>query len=290
MATTTGRSTEHSTAVRTYLNRTTSPHSVAFPPFGGTVFNRISRVLARQNIKSVGLFGQGPPRTKDTRGLQDPLWVRQSLHWANRPFRRYQIKGASMSHKTRTPGQAGRGWTQYRPGTPHSIPQFFHPRHENQIYGPHCQGDHWDWTHPYNINREGGFCLSKSWKPLISSLKFWDMIQGHFATRFHIHSAFTNNPARPFYRCLGPRFVLGPFTTHDTFPFPLYIPNSEFHSSFLSHLVFLRSVCQLLVTARVVPSSPILVTLMKEALSYSETSALTRPTQHNIPEDTILHL
>jgi hypothetical protein len=26
--------------------------------------------------------------------------------------------------------------------------------------------------HPYNINREGSFCLSKSWKPLISSLTF----------------------------------------------------------------------------------------------------------------------
>jgi hypothetical protein len=25
--------------------------------------------------------------------------------------------------------------------------------------------------HVYNINREGGFCLSKSWKPLIGSLK-----------------------------------------------------------------------------------------------------------------------
>jgi hypothetical protein len=25
--------------------------------------------------------------------------------------------------------------------------------------------------HPYNINREDGFCLSKSWKPLIGSLK-----------------------------------------------------------------------------------------------------------------------
>jgi hypothetical protein len=57
------------------------PHSVAFLPFVGTVFNRISRVLAQHNIKSVGLpnmkssppFGQGPPRTKDTRGLQDPL-------------------------------------------------------------------------------------------------------------------------------------------------------------------------------------------------------------------------
>jgi hypothetical protein len=40
-------------------------------------------------------------------------------------------------------------------------------------------------------------------------------------------------------------------------------------------LVFLRSVLRLLVTASVVPSSPVLVTLMKEALNSSETSNLT---------------
>jgi hypothetical protein len=54
-----------------------------------------------------------------------------------------------------------------------------------------------------------------------------------------------------------------------------------------NRLIFLRSVRRLLVAATVVPSSPILVTLM-EALGSSETSVLKRAARRKIPEENVL--
>jgi hypothetical protein len=61
------------------------------------------------------------------------------------------------------------------------------------------------------------------------------------------------------------------------------------HGKRIGELGFLRRVRRFLAAANNVPSWPILVTMMMEAISSSETSVLTSVTRRNIPEDGIFH-
>jgi hypothetical protein len=56
----------------------------------------------------------------------------------------------------------------------------------------------------------------------------------------------------------------------------------------VADIVFSSSVLRLLIDVKFVPRSPILVTLMMQALRFSETSVLTRATRRNFPEYGIL--
>jgi hypothetical protein len=56
----------------------------------------------------------------------------------------------------------------------------------------------------------------------------------------------------------------------------------------IAELGKISSLFLLLVTANVIPRSPILVTLLKEAIRSSETSVPTRTTRRNISQDSIL--
>jgi hypothetical protein len=69
------------------------------PPFGIlTLFDTIVNIATTRFPPAC----QGSPGTEDTGYLQNPLRVRQSLHWANGPFCGHQVKRTSTAFTPRT--------------------------------------------------------------------------------------------------------------------------------------------------------------------------------------------
>jgi hypothetical protein len=69
--------------------------------------------------------------------------------------------------------------------------------------------------HLYNMNRDGGFCLSKSWRHVIGSLKLPGHDSGTLGNSVpHSQACFqtTPTPPQPFHRDLESGFVVWPFT------------------------------------------------------------------------------
>jgi hypothetical protein len=183
MATTTGISTESSTVVRTYLNWTTSPTQspsclwwYCIQPYkqsAGPIQHRICGLAPHEIIQSPP-SGQGPPRAKDTRGLQDPLWVRQNLHLADRSvdirWKEHQ-RHIILEHPDKS-AVAEHSIDQGHRIQFHNSPILAtKTRYMDRIIREAIEIE----LHSYNINRESGFCLCKSWNPLIGSLK----LSGH---------------------------------------------------------------------------------------------------------------
>jgi hypothetical protein len=135
---------------------------------------------------------------------------------------------ASTAHPTRTSGQVGRSWTEYRPWTPLSVPQFFHPRNGNQIYGkrtlrltpPVQYQQRWRLLSEYI--REASYRLPKN---------FLDVTQVHLATRSRILNFCCVECKQPLPLLLSLEFrlVIWPNTHHYLLP-PLLSPSSIWYS------------------------------------------------------------
>jgi hypothetical protein len=166
-------------AIRSSVNIQVQEWSVAFTcryciqPYmqsAGPTQHQICGLVPHEIIQSPP-SGQGPPRTKDTRGLEDPLRVRRAYIGQTGRSVDIRLKEHHRHVKLQHPDKSA--------VAEHSIDQGhcikFHnssilaskTRYMDRIVREATEIE----LHSNNINREGGFCLSKFWKPLIDSLK-----------------------------------------------------------------------------------------------------------------------
>jgi hypothetical protein len=157
------------------------PESVAFLPYVEIMFNRITRVLSRHNIKSVGLppkkvSGFLPP-VKDILGLRTPDVYRIACEcgkvYIGQTGRSLDTRLKEHQQHIRLEHPDNSAVAEHTVDLGHCI-QF----HETSILATKTRymdriirGDIEIELHPNNMNTEVGFCLCKSWKPLICFLR-----------------------------------------------------------------------------------------------------------------------
>jgi hypothetical protein len=168
------------------------PNSVAFLRFVGTLFNRISRVLARHNIKSVGL-----PHMKLS-SLFSPVIDYLGLRTPG-------VSGSSLSAAESALGRQAVPWTSEKSAiAEHSIDQGhriqFHnssilatkTRYMGRIVREAIEIE----LNSYSIKKEGGFFRSKIMEASCRLPKnFRDMTQTHLATRSCILKSCLQRPS-----------------------------------------------------------------------------------------------
>jgi hypothetical protein len=157
------------------------PESIAFLPYVGPTFNRINRVLARHNIKSVGLPQQKLSNLlhpiKDNLELRTPGVYRIPCECG-----KVYIGQTGRSIDTRLKEHKRHIRLEY-PDKSAVAQHSFHQEHRIHFNCTSILSTKTRYMdciireaieielHPHNMNREEGFCLSKSWKPLICTLK-----------------------------------------------------------------------------------------------------------------------
>ena len=129
------------------------PTSTAYIPYINNTYGRLSRMLAKYNIKSVALphrkIASYLPPVKDAVGLKTPeykdsLRVRYCLHWTEWSVRWPTHKGAWKTHKAAPTRKISSGRAQLQLWPYHKTTRYQTTLRKNRLLRLPHQGGHWN--------------------------------------------------------------------------------------------------------------------------------------------------